>query len=729
MDQELDDPLVSNKFCPLCGVVLLCEGFEDIPETRRPWYAEVRAAAKEDHSNYIMTGVGFLDSRDTLCAPLDEELDYLNATELEEVELLRAESHLHGFGLHDSCWMLLQDRLWHTIDSDEISQSLYDQFYCTPSPLQSSLHFGHDYGGAKRWQRAYGTPMPEDMPLLLQADPYAIPLLEKLEENAPDVAVGWEKQTVHHTSSTDIDTGYCNSFGRLSLELLYEVISYLSVPELLNLKCTSRELAQRVVFSGLPQSFWKRQFTPGYGMDFLFPDLEQKRDWLRLYRGTMSFLKAKDQSPESLSLLNRRRIRALLEPMASVVEADSRRSKDPRGRRANCLEFRPGHWLVSEGLTQWRAENIYTAYISVEPEFLPHGCHVPRYRLSTFPYRMLHGGQIKISTVQLGARAFISGINHHPHDSQARAELAVGHGELTGQTTINVPAGATADRIEVAFCPEGLRGIRFHFGGNIISDWVGDTKDKDMSYGALRIPHSSSGICHILAGTDAYKLTAIGTIHDEARDDTSSNPFYHDYPLDLTLPDSYLWQSQRPSYDNLRIYQFQPDNEGTPYRPLMNIDFGGPDGKWLDSLIGMEVHVSSEISPIIGMTFNYTDKSLPFGTDASGETLTFQIDGPGGERITDVVGRITGSSDSSCIYGLTVRTNLGREMEFEPRNRCDGSSSPGIFWPTRGGLDERPRESIITGFIATQHSWGFKSNWSLGLTNAEVHDSYTERRI
>ena len=66
-------------------------------------------------------------------------------------------------------------------------------------------------------------------------------------------------------------------------------------------------------------------------MDFLFPDLEQSRDWFRLYRGTLSILQAKDQSPEQLSLLNRKRIRELLEPIASVVEADSGRSKELYG--------------------------------------------------------------------------------------------------------------------------------------------------------------------------------------------------------------------------------------------------------------------------------------------------------------------------------------------------------------------------------------------------------------
>ncbi|KAE8165221.1 hypothetical protein BDV40DRAFT_259020 [Aspergillus tamarii] len=696
----VDDLFPANKYCPLCGVVLLCEELEETPDTRRPWYAEVRAVAKEEYSTNLMTGVGFLDSRDVLCAPLDEELDYLNAFELHDVDLLRTESELHGFGIHDSCWMLLQDRLWHTIDSDKIAQSLYDLFYCTPSPHRSSLSFGHDYGGAKRWQRAYGDiAMPEGMPLLLQADPYAIPLLERLEENAPDVDSGREYHSACTTTSTDINAGYRNSFGQLSLELLHEVVSYLTVPEVLDLKCTSQDLAQRVVFSSLPPSFWKRQFARGSAMDFLFPDLEQTRDWFRLYRGTVFVLQAKDQSPEKLSLLNRKRIRALLEPIASVVEIDSGRSKEPRGRRANCLELRPGHWFVSEGLTQWRAENMYTAYLSLETDYLPHGCHVPRYRLGAFPHTMLHGGEIKISTVQLGARTFISGISHH---STGIKEQAIGYGNMTGQRTINVPPGAIFNQIEVAFCPEGIRGIRFHFRGNTSCDWVGDTRDKEMSYGVLQIPHSAHGTYHILAGTDAYKLTAIGTIHNESREEKSNTPFWLDHPLDLTLPDSYLWQSERPSYDNLRIYQFQPDNVGTPYRPLMNIDFGGPNGEWLDSLVSMEVHVSSEFSPILGMTFNYTDKTLQFGKCSSDRKLTFSVNGPGGERITEVVGSTTGNSDASCIYGLTVTTNLNREMEFKPGNPSDGSSSPHGVRPTPCYLEDLPQERIITGFVATQ---------------------------
>ena len=163
----------------------------------------------------------------------------------------------------------------------------------------------------------------------------------------------------------------------------------------------------------------------------------------------------------------------------------------------------------------------------------------------------------------------------------------------------------------------------------------------------------------------AYKLTAIGTIHNESREEKSNTPFWLDHPLDLTLPDSYLWQSERPSYDNLRIYQFQPDNVGTPYRPLMNIDFGGPNGEWLDSLVSMEVHVSSEFSPILGMTFNYTDKTLQFGKCSSDRKLTFSVNGPGGERITEVVGSTTGNSDASCIYGLTVCISPLPGLDFQ----------------------------------------------------------------
>ncbi|KAE8151706.1 hypothetical protein BDV25DRAFT_171265 [Aspergillus avenaceus] len=703
MDPELNHLNQVNKYCTLCGVVLLCEELEEIPETRRPWYAEVRAVAKEEFDRIFVTGVGFLDSRDVLCAPLDEELDYSNATELDDVELLRTESELHGFGLHDSCWMLLQDRLWHMIDSDIVADSLYDQFYCTPAPLQASLSFGHDYGGAEQWQEVYDTPVMEKIPPLMRADPYAIPLLEKLEEKALDVDTAQEYHSTYHTRSTDSNIGYQHSFGRLSLELFHEIVSYLSVSELLALKCTSRELVQRVIFSSLPPSFWKRQFTPGYSMDFLFPDLEQKRDWFRLYRGTMSILQANDESSEMLSLLNRKRIRALLEPIASVVEADAERSKEPSGRRANCMEFSPGKWLVSEGLFQWRAENIYTGYRSLEDDFLPHGCHVPRYRIGDFPHTMLHGGEIEISTVQLGGRVFISGIDHNSDDPQGLLKRqAVGHELLTGHVTIDIPPGTIFNQIEVAFCAEGVRGIRFHYAGNTTSEWVGDTDDKEMSYGVLQVPHSDSGLYHLFAGTDAYKLTAIGTVHDEKLDDMADNSFWRDYPLDLTLPDSYLWQSARPSYENLRIYQFQPDSVGTNYRPLINIDFGGPDGKWLESLVSMEVHVSNELSPIVGMSFKYTDKTLQFGICTSEKATSFPIDGPGGERITDVLAYTTGAIDCSSIYGLQVVTTLGRKQQFVPHNPYDGSGSPGMTGGDLQSLDKRPEGGIITGFVVTK---------------------------
>ncbi|KAF7594153.1 hypothetical protein BBP40_010002 [Aspergillus hancockii] len=685
-----------NKFCPLCGVILMWEEFEDLPESRRPWYAEVRVAAKEEHQDCFMTGVGIMDNTSCVFAPVDEELDYMNATDMEEVELFRTESELHGFGFHDSCWMLLQDRLWHTIDSDEIARSLYDQFYCTPCPELISLQLGHDYGGAMQWHHRmmYGPPTLDCLPLHFQSDPYMVPLLEKIEENAPDVADTKKGVPAPPTLFGDVDSGYRVSLGKLSLEILHEVISYLSIEELLSLRRTSRELAQRLMFRSLPQSFWKRQFTRGHRMDFLFPDLEQKRDWFRLYRGTMAYLKGDSPSSESYSILNRRRIRRLLEPIASLVEVDIKRSKEPRGRRANCQEFRIGHWILSEGLKTLRVENIYRADISHELEYLPHGCGTPRYRIGTFPSQMTNGGQIKVTTVQLGARNFIAGISYYPHNTETTAQHAVGYEQLTGQSTIEVTSDAITEKLEVAFSPEGLRGIRLHFSDGIVSEWVGDTEDENMSYGILQIPNSQT--FNILAGSDAYKLTAIGIAFDEPEDEKPSDGMIaQPTRADFTLPISYLWKPQQPNYRSLRVYQFQPDIEAVPYRPWTNIDFGGPDGVWLSSLTSMEVHVSSEWSPINKIIFHYTDRALQFGTGAPGDTLTFNIDGPGGERITQIEAYTVGFREASVICTLKITTNYGREMMFGP---------PDVITNQRGDYNEPPelpRGSLITGLVGS----------------------------
>ncbi|EHA18623.1 hypothetical protein ASPNIDRAFT_129458, partial [Aspergillus niger ATCC 1015] len=70
--------------------------------------------------------------------------------------------------------------------------------------------------------------------------------------------------------------------------------------------------------SMLPQSYWRSRFLLGQEADFVFPCLSETQDWFKLFFATRASLKA-----ATPPLVNRKRIRDLLEPMASLVDLDS----------------------------------------------------------------------------------------------------------------------------------------------------------------------------------------------------------------------------------------------------------------------------------------------------------------------------------------------------------------------------------------------------------------------
>ncbi|KAI9933742.1 hypothetical protein MW887_004814 [Aspergillus wentii] len=707
------EPEASNKYCVLCGVILLHEEFEDVPESRRPWYEEARAAVK-DHNfptdqNYFLSNTGILPTCDTLFIPMGDEDDYTKADTFDEVSLApRARADLSGYAFHDSCWMLLQDRLWDIIEPDEIAESLHDLFYCTPHPDLSTFRLGHDYGGAAETHKPFGEPEPVDLLSPFYADPYMIPAPEKIEENAPDVPVQWRNGSLG--PSTVANPGYNSSLGKLSLDVIHDIITYLPLEQVINLRLTCRDLAQRIAFHCLPQSFWKRQFRLGYAMDFVFVDIEQSRDWYRLCRGAMAYLKANDQSEFSLSFINRKRIRHLLEPIASIVEIDQQRSgKEPRGRRTTCFEFN-GEWSLSSNNIDVDVVSIHRAELPSSPfDSFDEGCRVPRYRSCTVPSFMPNGGEIRVSTVRIGARTFISGISHHLA-GDLKGGPAVGYGKPMHEESIKVPPGGKTQWIKVALCLEGLRGIRFHFSGEFSSDCIGDHDDEDMAHGSLAIPMSPSNRYNLIAGSDKYKLNVIGTAWAEKAEDiideTNRNPQVQTDVETLRRqmrgphmyrPESHLWATEQPAHEHLFLGDLQPSSANMTFQPLFDIDFGGKNGEKLERLTEMVVHMSSD-GRIIGMTFYDTDRVMAAHSPGrhGGIHLAFLIDGPGGERITQAVAA-TDNLFADYFQGLRVFTNYGRKMDF-------GTVQLWHFSELHSKRLQNMRGSIITGFVTTKHS-------------------------
>lgn len=190
-----------------------------------------------------------------------------------------------------------------------IVPAVYRQLLCVPCIKVSSFDWRHDYDGASRTHKVRPRPLPVDETSPLYADPCTSPSLDTFEIVAPAPS----------TASQYLQTASCQSFGSLPPELIYEILLYLSCKEVATLTLVNRSLAVIAALDRLPQPYWRSRFQRGGEADFLFANLTDRRDW----RGLFSAVRAMLQDGRNLCLVNRKRVRKLIEPIALVVEQDS----------------------------------------------------------------------------------------------------------------------------------------------------------------------------------------------------------------------------------------------------------------------------------------------------------------------------------------------------------------------------------------------------------------------
>ncbi|KGO47924.1 hypothetical protein PEXP_037990 [Penicillium expansum] len=130
-------------------------------------------------------------------------------------------------------------------------------------------------------------------------------------------------------------------FGRLLLELKFEIFSYLSFDELLNFRLVCRDLALLATVDILPRSYWRSRFLLGQEADFLFLDITDTLDWYLIFFGTRASLAA-----GTLPLINRKRIWQLLEPIAALVGLEAVHKNGPYGSVAHPAQRQSGYYQV-----------------------------------------------------------------------------------------------------------------------------------------------------------------------------------------------------------------------------------------------------------------------------------------------------------------------------------------------------------------------------------------------
>lgn len=690
----------SNVYCPFCGIILLSDPCSDDhleppPPGTRPWYAEVRGIYSTNiaDGDVTITGVGIVRRRTNLGAPIDANLSYIDVdiAEMEEWNLCGPSESRWCFGFHNSCWKLLLLRLGlgqgdYLQRETAIAKSVFFQLYCTPFFRSSWFEFGHDYKGAAQTHKAIGRPTAVDLSSHFYADPCMVPSMDELEAIAPDFRnlpggpLSKGQVGGRSTSATAEDVDCCTEsaacafgpsepngdqnlvassddtgietqermkrpkqriFDALSLELKFEIISYLSFNELLNMRLVCRDIALLTTVARLPQSYWESRFLLTQEADFVFPNLTDRRDWRRAFFGTRASLRA-----ACLSMVNRKRIRQLLEPIATLAELEAVFQNGPYGSLLRPEQIQSGDLkLVDSENAENSSQSMelpgsFSGQLAVVDADSPlrEGCRVLYYRAQSITpshgHHRQHLSRIGISTVKMGVRNFISGISLLSSEDCKATRRLTGYHNPVSERWIEILSISHVQAFCVAFCAEGLTGIKFIYTNSDSTDWIGDSIGPGVAQGTLRIPERTERCC-LLVGLDRFKIVSLGLCEMA---DCSGAPviFCSEGVRDPSRLESLLWTPHPPRHAHLSISPLLPPEPSQVFEPLLNIDFGGPSGVLLGSVARLTLHMESPPRPIIGIEVFHNDgRSVLFGSEG-GCAISLFVNSSKGERINEM---------------------------------------------------------------------------------------------
>lgn len=149
----------------------------------------------------------------------------------------------------------------------------------------------------------------------------------------------------------------------------------------------------------------------------------------------------------------------------------------------------------------------------------------------------------------------------------------------------------------VAFCSEGLTGVKFIFTNSDSSGWVGDSNSPGIAQDILSIPERLNWYC-LHADLDCLKIVSLGlgelTGHAGASLKVPSQGV-----MNSSCVQSHLWTPHPPRHEDLRISALLPPQPSRAFEPLINIDFGGPRGLLRGSLTRLAFHMASSPHPLV----------------------------------------------------------------------------------------------------------------------------------
>lgn len=457
-----------------------------------------------------LTGVGFCTFDNNLIAPSDAGLGYRNVDALDILPLVNTSgtSSTCVYPFHDACWQLLLAMLPSVSVQEVVAQPLFEILFTTECPDSSFFQFGHDYGGAARFQIPHANGSSPWCFFL--ANPFTIPELTTLLDHtstfsnaAPLAFPESGLPTVAVWNSVDL-------FATFPLEIIVLILSCLPSRDVANFRLASRAIADVSTVSRLGQSFWESRFAPGLELDFICPGRSRHCDW-RLY-----YLKIKDWLPHNPGLRNRRRLWKLLQPVAGSVNV----SLDPR-RKTLGIPADLNLSTLMDIVGKDQGSLMLTHHIGGESiskyhgEQLSFGCRQMDHRAAIIPSPLLaarapsSNWSYGVSLVTFNGREYVSSlrfISQSLEQDEHECRSGIGYLLPPKESRFQFQDDEAISGIEVAVCASGVVGIKFLVTPpRDVGGWVGRIDGPDVAFGRL-LPVAGNKLAAFAACTDVCGL-------------------------------------------------------------------------------------------------------------------------------------------------------------------------------------------------------------------------------
>ncbi|PLB44841.1 hypothetical protein P170DRAFT_512974 [Aspergillus steynii IBT 23096] len=676
-----------SKRCSVCGVIFANSlgGQQNIP-----WYAQARALYRRgrEKSTYL-SGIGRPGYSQGLEAPLDSDYSYRDVQRPQRIELIHKTttilSDAWGFGIHDACWKMLYSRNIHYAHAIDLAESVFNQILSAPHLEDVSTE---GYFNLERFAKDSH----------VRKDPFDVPSLDELEAAAPPrlaaaglIPIGASGNSRH--------------FSKLSVELTFEILSYLPFSDLLRLRLVCRELAAIMSFDALPRSYWRDRFSAGQEGAFLGVDLSAQRDWYRLFRGTLSLLKT------NKSLRNRKRIWQRLDSFEEVARCEASPGRTSHGYALERVVTNP------QTYTYQVMDHRYDDGI---PDCLQLKCfssgHIPghgyedtvgasdpcHYKAVQLEFPTGGGdGEVEVSFIQVGDQEFISGMRFWHSGYPEGRVLKLGYYGHDKTRRLRIPYASHFNAVEFAFSVGGLVGLSFKLRNIGSTRWIDQGRGSNIARKVMRLPKVPKR-CFLVAGLDRYKIVSLGLAlpADEGGQQTPSN--------NMTVEPK-IWFPYEPSWGVLQASALKPPNSFNTFTPRLHVDFGGPGGVLLNCLTRLSLHIhlshrAFDPWQLAGISFHFLDGGVKTLGLSGGVEISMLIDGPGEERITAF--EVSAYIQSRFyryrrICGLKFSTNSGRAQAF-------GATTTTASECIRR-YEHQPRKgTFITGLIAVRPPVGIQ---------------------